>query len=174
MTSSGAGGPEMREHWHSRIGFILATAGFAIGLGNIWRFPYLVGRNGGGAFLFVYLAFAILIGIPLLTAEISLGRKSRLTPIAGMAKLTRSSTSPWKLVGWLGVATAVVITSYYVMLLAWICAYFVMLITGRPLGTTPVETRAAYESFIARPVPVLIYAALVVALMSGLVSRGVP
>ena len=97
-----------REHWGSRFGFVMATAGF-VGLGNIWRFPYLAGENGGGAFLIVYVAFAVLIGIPLMTAEISLGRKSRLSPIAGMRKLTGSSTSPWNLLGWIGVTTAVLI-----------------------------------------------------------------
>ena len=83
-----------REHWGSRLGFIMATAGFAIGLGNIWRFPYVVGENGGGAFLMVYLACVILIGIPLITAEISLGRKSQLSPIAGMARLTGRIARP--------------------------------------------------------------------------------
>ncbi|MCH7476054.1 MAG: sodium-dependent transporter, partial [Gemmatimonadetes bacterium] len=108
--------PIQRETWGSRFGFIMATAGFAVGLGNIWRFPYIVGQNGGGAFLLVYVAFAILIGIPLFTAEMSLGRKTQLTPIAGMRKLTGKPTSVWNLIGWLGVATAIVLTSYYVML----------------------------------------------------------
>ena len=93
-----------REHWSSRFGFVMATAGFAIGLGNIWRFPYQVGSNGGGAFLVVYLAFAVLIGIPLMTAEISLGRRSQRPPITGMTRLTGSRWSPWNLIGWLGVA----------------------------------------------------------------------
>ena len=91
MSTESGGAPGRqgpRGRWSSRAGFILATAGFSVGLGNIWRFPYLVGENGGGAFLVVYVAIAILIGIPLITAELSLGRKSRLTPIAGMARLT--------------------------------------------------------------------------------------
>ena len=94
----------MREHWTSGIGFILATAGFSVGLGNIWRFPYLAGENGGGAFLLVYVVFAILIGIPLMTAEITLGRASQLTPVAGMSRLTGSRTNPWNLIGWFGIA----------------------------------------------------------------------
>ena len=73
-----------RETWASRFGFLMATAGFAIGLGNVWRFPYLTGMNGGGAFLLVYVIFAVLIGIPLMTAEMGLGRKAQLTPVAGM------------------------------------------------------------------------------------------
>ena len=78
----------VRENWGSRFGFIMATAGFAIGMGNIWRFPYIVGESGGGAFILVYLILTAIIGIPLLTAEISLGRKAQLTPIAGMKKLS--------------------------------------------------------------------------------------
>ena len=108
----------MRETWGSRLGFVLTTAGFSVGLGNIWRFPYLVSENGGGAFLIVYVAFAVLIGVPLMTVELSLGRKSQLTPIAGMEKLTGSKTSPWNLIGWFGVAASVLITAYYVMLIA--------------------------------------------------------
>ena len=164
----------MRERWSSRAGFILTTAGFSVGLGNIWRFPYLAGENGGGAFLVVYVAIAILIGIPLMTAELSLGRKSRLTPIAGMRKLTGSRTSPWNLIGWLGVAAAVLITSFYVMLIAWLAAYFVMFLGGGGgLGQTPAETRQAFDAFTATPGPVVGYAALIVLLMALVVSRGV-
>ena len=108
--------PEMtqREHWGSRFGFIMATAGFAVGLGNIWRFPYVVGQNGGAAFLMVYLAFAILIGIPLLTAEISIGRKAQLSPIAGMARVV-GRRSPWMVFVWLGVGTTFVESSPFLV-----------------------------------------------------------
>lgn len=163
----------MRERWGSRAGFVLTTAGFAVGLGNIWRFPYLTGENGGGAFLIVYVAIAVAIGIPLLTAELGLGRASRLTPIAGMTRLTGSARSPWNLIGWIGTAAAVLITSYYVMLIAWLAAYFVGFVgTGGP-GGTPSETRAAFEAFTSTPGPVIGYAALIVVLMALVVSRGV-
>ncbi|MYG81451.1 MAG: sodium-dependent transporter [Gemmatimonadetes bacterium] len=163
----------MRERWGSRAGFVLTTAGFSVGLGNIWRFPYLTGENGGGAFLVVYVAIAVAIGIPLLTAELGMGRASRLTPIAGMARLTGSARSPWNLIGWIGTAAAVLITSYYVMLIAWLAAYFVMFVgTGGP-GGSPSETRAAFEAFTGTPGPVIGYAALIVVLMALVVSRGV-
>ena len=164
----------MRDQWTSRIGFILATAGFSVGLGNIWRFPYLAGENGGGAFLLVYVAFAILIGIPMMTAEITLGRKAQLTPIAGMPRLTGSKTSPWNLIGWFGIVSAVLITSYYVMIIAWMAAYFVMLVGGGGgMGQTPDETRAAFDAFVATPGPVLGYALAVIFLIGFVVSRGV-
>ncbi len=161
-----------RESWGSRLGFVLTTAGFAVGLGNIWRFPYLVGENGGGAFLLVYVAFAVLIGIPLMTAEISLGRRSGLTPIAGMERLTGSKTSPWNLIGWFGVLAAVLISAYYVMLLAWLVAYLVKIVRGVSMGATPAETRASYEAFIATPGPIIAYSALVILFMALIVRRG--
>ena len=150
----------------------MATAGFAVGLGNIWRFPYVAGQNGGGAFLMLYVVFAVVIGIPLFTAEMSLGRKAQLSPIAGMMRLTGKRASPWNLIGWLGVATAVVLTSYYVMLIGWITAYFVMVVTGQPMGSSPEETRAAYQTFVSRPGPVMAYTLLVVVVMATLVGRG--
>ncbi len=170
-----------RETWASRFGFIMATAGFAIGLGNIWRFPYMTGMNGGGAFLFVYVVFALLIGIPLMTAEISLGRKSQLTPIAGMYRLTGSKVSPWNLFGWLGVSAAVIIQSYYVMLIGWIFGYFFHIVSGGLDGATSVASEARpvttvlaaeYETFIAAPGPVLGYTGLVVVVLAVVVGRG--
>ncbi|MFA1818792.1 hypothetical protein ACDX78_01095 [Virgibacillus oceani] len=87
-----------RENWGSRIGFIMAASGFAIGLGNIWRFPYVVGENGGGAFLLIYIAMVILIGIPLFYVEAGLGRKAQAGAITGMRKLTKNG-SPWVSIG---------------------------------------------------------------------------
>ena len=161
-----------RDHWSSRFGFVMATAGFSVGLGNIWRFPYVAGENGGAAFLVVYLAFAILIGIPLMTSEISLGRKSQLSPIAGMAKLTGKAASPWNLIGWLGVLTALLIQSYYVMLLSWIVGYLVMIATGQFAGASPEQIQSAYDGFVSRPLPVLGYNLLLVTLMGFVLARG--
>lgn len=164
----------MREQWTGRLGFIFATAGFSVGLGNVWRFPYLAGENGGGAFLLVYVVFAVAIAFPLITAEISLGRKAQLTPIAGMGKLTGSKTSPWNLIGWFGIAATVLITAYYVMIIAWVAAYFVMLVGGGGgLGQTPEETRAVFDGFIANPGPVLGYSLVVTFIIAFVVSRGV-
>ena len=160
-----------REQWGSRFGFIMATAGFAVGLGNIWRFPYVAGQNGGAAFLMVYLAFAILIGIPLLTAEISLGRRAQLSPIAGMAKLV-GGRSPWMVFAWLGVGTTFVIIANYLVLLSWIAGYFGMVVLGSfPSGTTS-EVQATFGAFVSDPVPVVVYAGILMGLSGLLVSRG--
>ncbi len=161
-----------RDRWTSRFGFIMATAGFSIGLGNIWRFPYLTGTHGGGAFLLVYLIFALVIGIPLLSAEISLGRQSGLTPIAGMQRLSGSKSSPWNLIGWLGVAAAVLIQSYYVMVIGWILGYTVMILTGSLNGADTASLSSTYQQFTATPGPVFGYTAAVVVLLALIVSRG--
>jgi NSS family neurotransmitter:Na+ symporter len=161
-----------RETWKSRFSFIMATAGFAVGLGNIWRFPYMAGENGGGAFLIVYLAFTILIGIPLLTAEISMGRKTQLSPIAGMRELTGSATHPWNLIGWMGVATAVVIHALYIMIVAWIVGYFGMMIGGRLGEGSPADFQAVYDGFISNmPLVLGLIGAILVAL-GAILTRG--
>ena len=162
----------MREAWASRFGFIMATAGFAIGLGNIWRFPYLTGTNGGGAFLLVYVLFSILIGIPLLSAEISMGRKAQLTPLAGMTSLTGSAWSPWNLIAWLGMAAAVLIQSYYLMLIGWIIGYFRMIVTGQLATVPPDRLAATYEAFIGTPGPVIVYTMLVIVFLALIARRG--
>ena len=162
-----------RESWGSRFGFIMATAGFAVGLGNIWRFPYVTGSNGGAAFLMVYVAFSILIGIPLLTAEIGLGRKVRLTPLAGMRDITGSAIHPWNAVAWMGTATATIIMAYYLMLLGWIAGYLVMAVSGE-LAVPPDEGyQGLFGDFVSRPGAVLSYTAVVTAAMCAIVWMGV-
>lgn len=162
----------MREKWGSRFGFIMATAGFSIGLGNIWRFPFVVGQNGGGAFLLVYVGFALLIGVPLLTAEISLGRKAQRTPITGMSRLTGKVTSPWNLIGWLGIGALVLIMSYYLMIIAWVIAYFVKMLSGELAGLTPEAAKETYSAFVAQPLPILAYTLLIIVFLAGVVGRG--
>ncbi len=151
----------------------MATAGFAVGLGNIWRFPYVTGSNGGAAFLLVYVAFSVLIGIPLLTAEIGLGRKLRLTPLAGMTKATGRSLHPWNMIGWMGTATAAIIMSYYLMLLGWILGYLVMAISGDLAAPPQGDYAGLYEGFVSRPGMVLGYTATITAAMCGVVWMGV-
>ena len=162
----------MRATWASRFGFIMATAGFAVGLSNIWRFPYITGMNGGGAFLLLYLVIVLFIGVPLMTAEISLGRRTQLTPIAAMRELTGSRWHPWNLLSWLGVIVAVVIQAYYVMLVAWIVGYFFMIASGQFDGAGQREIAATYELFTRSPGPTLLYTFLIIAALAALVTRG--
>ena len=100
-----------REQWASRSGFILATIGAAVGLGNIWRFSYVAGENGGAVFLFLYLLFVLLIGLPIVIAELMLGRRAQGDAIAAFEQ--PGDTSVWRHLGWIGVIGAFVILSYY-------------------------------------------------------------
>lgn len=150
----------------------MATAGFAVGLGNIWRFPYVVGENGGGAFLLLYVAFAAFIGVPLFTMELSLGRSAQLSPIAGMRRLTGSRSSPWNLIGWLGVATMSLILPYYLMLMAWIAAYAGMLTLGKPVGSDPTQTARTFAAFTERPGAAILLSLLLCLLMTSILRRG--
>lgn len=157
-----------REKWGSRFGFIMTAAGFSVGLGNIWRFPYLVGENGGGAFVLVYIIIMLLIGIPLFTMELSLGRKTNASPVAGMRKETKKG-SPWVGFGWAGVIAAFVILTYYIQIMGWVAGYLFQMVTGKLAGLTAAEYEQAYNSFIGNPL-IMIGLTLFCALVIGVIS----
>jgi len=115
----------LHGHWSSRLGFILAVAGSAVGLGNIWRFPYMAGENGGGAFVLVYLACVFVVGLPIMMSEILIGRRGRRNPVATMRLLGEEETGTikWRWVGILGVATGFLILSFYSVIAGWAVAY---------------------------------------------------
>ena len=107
-----------RGQWKSRMGFILAASGSAVGLGNIWKFPYITGENGGGLFVLIYLVCIALVGIPIMMAEIMIGRSAQKQPVVAFHKLQGKRTS-WAGVGWLGVIAGFVILSYYIVVAGW-------------------------------------------------------
>lgn len=161
-----------RESWGSNFGFIMATAGFSIGLGNIWRFSYVAGHNGGGAFLFIYLIIIALIGLPIFLAEAGLGRKAQSGIITGLRKLTRRG-SPWVLIGWIGILAASLIMSYYLMIMGWIFAYLIKVIAGGFSGMTVEQIALHYEQLTSNPLAVFGYTLIPVILIGLIVSRGV-
>lgn len=137
---------QKREHWASKFGFVLAAAGSAIGLGNIWRFPYKAGQYGGGAFVCAYLVAVIIIGIPVMIAEFIIGRSSQKNPVGAFRDLRDSRF--WPLVGWLGILSGFVILSYYSVVGGWILKYiFESCVSGFQLGTAGVR----FEGFMASP-----------------------
>ena len=160
-----------RESWGSRFGFIMSAAGFSIGLGNIWRFPYLTGTNGGGAFVLVYLLICLLIGIPLFTMEMSLGRKTQLNPVAGMRSLTKKG-SPWVLFGWFGVIAAFIILTYYTQIMGWILTYLVKMVTGQLSGLTAEGYTLAFTNFTSNPTAVVAYTVACLIIIGLISSRG--
>lgn len=112
-----------REQWSSKMGFILAAAGSAIGLGNIWKFPYIAGENGGAAFLFIYLICILSIGLPVLIAEVLIGRTTQRNPVGAFKKLTNNKF--WSYVGKMGIITAFIILSFYSVVAGWAIGYIV-------------------------------------------------
>jgi len=141
-----------REQWGSRLGFILAAAGSAIGLGNIWRFPYVTAENGGGAFVVVYLICIALICLPYLFAELALGRNSQKNPVGAIAAIKKGT--PWVLVGGLCVLTGVFILSYYGVVAGWALGYIF-----KAFVAPSVESAAYFRSFVESPTTVIPLAA---------------
>ncbi len=118
-----------RAQWGSKLGFILAAAGSAVGLGNIWKFPYIAGENGGGAFVLVYLVCVLFIGLPLMAGEIIIGRATQKSPVAAIRVLTHDK-SFWISFGWLSVAAAASLLSYYSVIAGWAMYYSFLSVTG--------------------------------------------
>ncbi|MGI9295859.1 MAG: hypothetical protein ACR2PS_17900 [Pseudomonadales bacterium] len=105
----------VREQWSSRLGFILVAAGAAAGLGNVWKFPYIVGENGGGAFMLVYLATILAVGLPILAAELLLGRLGNRNVIDSFTRVASASgrSRHWSIIGWIGLAAVFIVLSFY-------------------------------------------------------------
>ena len=158
------------NRWSSRLAFIITTSAFAVGLGNIWRFPYITGQNGGGAFLLIYLVLIVLIGLPLLTTEIALGRMSSTTTLVGFGQLSKRES--WNLLGWLSVITNLLIMSYYVMILAWVLVYLWESLTGN-LVAIDTDLLTAHFTDVASSSTLII--AIVMLIMLGvawIISQG--
>jgi len=114
---------KQREHWSSHLGFVLAAAGSAIGLGTLWKFPYVTGQNGGGVFVLFYIACTFLIGVPIFIAELILGRKAQRGAVGIFSSL---GTPKWKIAGWLGVSASFLIMSYYSVIAGWGLNYILL------------------------------------------------
>ena len=134
--------------WSSKMAFILAVTGSAVGLGNIWKFPYIAGENGGGAFVLIYLLCVFAIGLPIMMAETMLGRSGRRNPVASMALLgeEEGGSSAWGLVGLSGVIAGFLILSYYSVIAGWVLAYVFKSASGVFLGSDADFVRGTIEA----------------------------
>ena len=161
--------------WSSRWIFILAATGSAVGLGNIWRFPYLAGENGGGAFVLVYLFCVVMMGIPIMMAEILLGRRGRKSPVNTMHTLATEEglNSNWYLLGWLGVIAGFIILSYYSVIAGWTIAFIFKTGMGDFIGSNADQTTAIFSELISNPVVLLFWHTIFMFLTIYVVSRGV-
>ena len=161
--------------WSSRLLFVLAAAGSAVGLGNIWKFPYITGENGGGAFVVVYLLCIAIIGLPVMMAEVMLGRAGRQSPINTMRSLAQRSgaSAAWTAIGWLGVVAGFLILSFYAVIAGWAMQYIVRLAKGEFDGADGDMAGAAFNDFLAEPWHLLAWHTAFMAITVVIVARGV-
>lgn len=164
-----------RSTWSSRWAFILATAGSAIGLGNIWKFPYMTGVNGGSAFVLVFLACIAVVGIPLMMCEIMLGRRAQKNPVDGMQKLAEEAgaTHLWKWVGIMGLVAGLLILGFYSVIAGWVLDYIGRAASGRFTGMDGAAAQSQFAAFLATPLELILWHTLFIALTMGVVARGV-
>ncbi len=165
----------VHSQWSSHWAFILAASGCAVGLGNVWRFPYLAGENGGGAFVLVYLLTVALIGIPIMMAEVMLGRRARQSPVNAMRTLaaTEGTSRHWQYLGWLGIVGGFVILSYYSVIAGWTLAYIFRVGSGQFALSTGDSVRNIFAEFVGDPERLLAWHTLFMLMTAGVVARGV-
>jgi NSS family neurotransmitter:Na+ symporter len=167
--------PGRREAWSGRIGFILANIASAVGLGSIWKFPYEVGANGGSAFVLFYLAGVALIVLPLMLAELALGRRGRGDAVASIERVaSRARASPnWRLVGALGVIAGFLILSFYSVIGGWAVAYaFDTVHLGLPADNAA-AAQARFDALLASPLKLALYHMIFMAATTAIVARGI-
>lgn len=164
-----------RSHWTNRWTFILATAGSAIGLGNIWKFPYMTGVNGGSAFVLVFLVCIAVVGIPLMMCEIMLGRRAQRNPVDGMQKLAEeaSASGLWKWVGIMGLFAGLLILGFYSVIAGWVLDYVGRAASGVFKGMNGRMAQDHFEAFLATPLEMILWHTLFLAMTMGVVARGV-
>lgn len=153
--SEGSSSPK-RDQFTTKLGIILATLGSAVGLGNIWKFPYLTGSNGGAVFILIYVISVLLIGIPVMVGELSLGRTARANALDTMKKLSINRV-PWWLIGAFGIISAFIIMAFYTEVAGWVLAYIVKSISGGLLSTDPKVTGDAFGTLVTNPTASLIW-----------------
>lgn len=162
----------MREHWGSRLGFILAALGSAIGLGTLWKFPYVTGEYGGGLFVFFYLIFTLILGIPLFIGELLLGRRAQRGAVGIFAELSGEST-PWRVAGWLGVGSSFLILSYYCVVAGWGMNYLIMSLNQFYENHTATEIAGAFDILYQSGDISLFWAFVFLLITFGVVFQGV-
>lgn len=164
-----------RSMWSSRMAFMLATAGSAIGLGNIWKLPYMIGVNGGSAFVLVFLACIFLLGIPLMMCEIMLGRRAQRNPADGMRALAHEAHAPaaWQWVGIAGLFAGLLILGFYSIIAGWVLDYIVRAASGAFHGIDGVAVQQQFDQFLATPLQMLVWHTLFIVMTLGVVARGV-
>lgn len=160
-----------RERLGSRLGFILLSAGCAIGVGNVWKFPWMAGQYGGGVFVLIYLFFLVLLGLPVMTMEFSLGRASQASPVGLYPKLEKPGQK-WHLHGYGALIANFLLVMFYTSVTGWILYYFISFLSGSMTGITNEQSGALFDQMLSSPATTVGYMAIVVVLGFFILSFG--
>ncbi|MDH3446496.1 MAG: sodium-dependent transporter, partial [Deltaproteobacteria bacterium] len=164
-----------RENWSGSLGFILAAIGSAVGLGNVWRFPYVTGEYGGGAFFLIYIFCVFIVGIPVMLAEFLIGRNTQRDAVGAFRTLRPRSA--WVFTGWLCVATGFIILSYYAVVGGWVLHYLYLAVTDRFSGVAPQDIAALFSTLAENSGLQIfwhgVFMFLTIAIVAGGINRGI-
>ncbi len=165
----------LQDQWSSRWAFILAATGAAVGLGNVWRFPYMVGSNGGSAFVLVYLICVVVIGLPIMIAEILIGRRARRNPVSALESLAEESghTRQWGWLGWWGALALLFILSFYSVVSGWSIAYLLRSFSETFSGMSAAQVGHFWKHFLANPWRLLAWHTVFMVMTISVIVRGV-
>ncbi|MAJ87635.1 MAG: sodium-dependent transporter [Cellvibrionales bacterium TMED148] len=161
--------------WMSRWTFIMAATGSAVGLGNLWKFPYVVGNNGGGAFVLIYFLCMLLVGVPVMMAEVVLGREGRNSPITGMSYVVKNSECgrAWQLIGWIGVIAGLLILSFYAVIAGWGLHYILEVSNGNVIGVDGESAASLFADLTSSPAKLIAWQTIFLGMCLLVVTGGV-
>jgi len=160
--------------WSSRSAFLMAAIGAAVGLGNLWRFPYIAGENGGGAFVLIYIGFVLILGVPLIMAELALGREGKMSAIGTMAIMVRKGHSPfWKIIGFFSILVPLLALTYYSVVAGWSLDYFIKAITGSFDGIDAAGSGAMFDNLLGSWQQLTLWHTVYMVSIIVIISKGV-
>jgi NSS family neurotransmitter:Na+ symporter len=163
---------QQRGSFASRLGIILATAGSAVGLGNVWRFPFMTGQNGGAAFILIYFVFVFLLGIPGMLSEFIIGRHSQANAARAYGHIAGKGGKAWRLVGMLGIVTSIIILGFYAVVAGWCLQYLLASVAGHLNGDADYVLRY-FQTFSSNPWKPAIWAVVFILITHLVIMRGV-
>jgi len=163
------------EQWSSRFGFLMAAIGFAVGLGNIWRFPYVLGENGGGAFIVIYLVCVFCIGAPILIGEIMIGRRGHMSPMVAMRTVAEAEgrSSGWRWAGGINLLTAYLISVVYCVVIGWVLNYLLVALTGGFQDASGAASSARFDALMGDVTGMIFWTLVGLLLTGGIIYAGV-